>query len=51
MRQTIADFDLSDPAVQQKLKERYGDRVPLDEIVISPAAIFAAADLATVYQR
>src|SRR5262245_16974750 len=50
-RQTIAEFDLSHPAVQQKLKERYGDRVPLDEVVISPAAIFAAADLATVYQR
>jgi hypothetical protein len=50
-RQTIADFDLSHPAVQQKLKERYGDRVPLDEVVISPAAIFAAADLETVYQR
>jgi len=50
-RQTIADFDLSHPAVQQKLRERYGDRVPLDEVVISPAAIFAAADLQTVYQR
>ena len=50
-RQTIADFDLSHPAVQQKLKERYGDRVPLDEVVVSPAAIFAAADLETVYQR
>ena len=50
-RQTIAEFDLSPPAVQAKLKERYGERVPLDEVVISPAAIFAAADLATVYQR
>ena len=50
-RQTIAEFDLSHPAVQQKLKERYGERVPLDEIVISPAAIFDAADLETVYQR
>ena len=50
-RQTIADFDLSHPAVQQKLKERYGDRVPLDEVVVSPAAIFTAPDLETVYQR
>ena len=50
-RQTIAAFDLSHPAVQQKLKERYGDRVPLDEVVVSPAAIFAAAELETVYQR
>ena len=50
-RQTIADFDLSHPAVQAKIRERYGDHVPLDEVVISPAAIFAAPDLATVYQR
>jgi hypothetical protein len=50
-RQTIAAFDLSHPAVQEKLKERYGERVPFDEVVISPAAIFAAADLATVFQR
>jgi hypothetical protein len=50
-RQTIAAFDLSPPAVQEKLKERYGDRVPLDEVVISPAAIFDAADLEIVYRR
>ena len=50
-RQTIAAFDLSHPAVQQELKERYGDRVPFDEVVVSPAAIFAAAELETVYQR
>ena len=50
-RQTIADFDLSDPAVQAKVRERYGDHVPLDEVVISPAAIFGAPELATVYQR
>lgn len=50
-RQTIAAFDLSHPAVQAKVRERYGDRVPLDEVVISPAAIFDAVDLETVYQR
>jgi hypothetical protein len=49
--QTIADFDLSNPAVQAKVRERYGDHVPLDEVVISPAAIFAAPDLETVYRR
>ena len=49
--QTIAAFDLSHPAVQAKLRERYGDRVPLDEVVISPAAIFDAPDLETAYQR
>jgi hypothetical protein len=41
----------SHPAVQAKVRERYGDGVPLDEIVVSPAAIFDAPDLETVYQR
>jgi hypothetical protein len=50
-RQTIADFDLSHPAVQAKIQERYGDRIPLDEIVVSPAAIFDAALLETVYEN
>jgi hypothetical protein len=49
--QTIAAFDLSHPAVQAKVRERYGDHVPLDEIVVSPAGIFDAPDLETVYQR
>ena len=50
-RQTIADFDLSHPAVQAKIRERYGERVPLEEVVVSPAAIFDAPDLITVYEN
>jgi hypothetical protein len=50
-QQTIAAFDLSHPAVQAKVKERYGDRVPLDEVVASPVAIFEAAALMTVYEN
>ncbi len=38
--QKIRDFDLSSPVVKAKLRERYGRRVPLDEPVISPAAMF-----------
>jgi permuted papain-like amidase YaeF/Yiix C92 family enzyme len=49
--QTIAAFDLSHPAVQAKVRERYGDHVPLDEVVVSPAAIFDAPDLETVYEK
>jgi hypothetical protein len=49
--QTIAAFDLSHPAVQERVRERYGEGVPLDEVVISPAAIFEAADLETVYDN
>lgn len=48
---TIGDFDLSNPAVRAKLKERFGERVPLDEAVVSPAAIFAAPELETVYEN
>ncbi|MDR0664261.1 MAG: YiiX family permuted papain-like enzyme [Helicobacteraceae bacterium] len=38
--QKLGDFDLSAEPVKLKLKERYGERIPLDEVVISPAAIF-----------
>jgi len=50
-RQTIADFDLSHPAVQAKIRERFGDRVPLDEIVVSPVAIFNTRELETAYEN
>ena len=50
-QQTIADFDLSHPAVQAKVRERYGDQIPLNEVVVSPVAIFNAVDLITVYQN
>ena len=36
----LSDFDLSDEIVKQKMKERYGNHIPLDEQVISPAAMF-----------
>ncbi len=39
-RQTLREFDLSAPAVQAKLEERYGSHIPLDEPVVSPAAMF-----------
>jgi hypothetical protein len=50
-QETIADFDLSHPAVQAKVKERYGDQIPLDEVVVSPVAIFNATDLITAYEN
>jgi len=36
----LRNFDLSSDIVKQKLKERYGDHIPLDENVISPASIY-----------
>jgi uncharacterized protein YycO len=44
----LSNFDLTNRAVKQKMKERYGDKIPTDEIVISPAAIFDSELLKTV---
>jgi len=49
--QKLRDFDLTDPAVRVKLRERYGADVPLDEPVISPAAMFDSPLLKTVAER
>jgi len=37
--------------VQAKLSERYGNRLPLNEPVISPVSIFNRPELVTVVQR
>ena len=47
--QRISEFDLSHPAVQAKIKERYGDSLPEDELVISPARMFNSDKLFTVF--
>lgn len=49
--QHLRDFDLSNPAVQAKLRERYGNRLPLNEPVISPASVFNSAELVMVVSR
>jgi uncharacterized protein YycO len=38
--QKVRDFNLTDPTVASLMKQRYGDAVPMDEPVISPAAMF-----------
>ncbi|QWP77442.1 YiiX family permuted papain-like enzyme [Lysobacter sp. K5869] len=45
--QRLREFELDDPAVEAKLRERYGARVPLDEPVVSPAAMFDSPLLET----
>lgn len=47
----LGSFDLSDPAVQAKIKERWSTSPPTDEKVISPAAIFDSPLLETVFER
>lgn len=49
--QKLKEFRLSDPVVAQKLKERYGSRIPQNEPVISPEAIFKSDQLITVVSQ
>jgi hypothetical protein len=47
----LRDFDLSHPSVKAKLEERYHGNIPMDEIVISPAAQFEDPNLIEVYNN
>lgn len=47
----LKDFDLTNNVVKQKMKERYGNSIPLDEKVISPAAMFNSNKLMTVIEE
>jgi len=49
--QQLKDFDLSHPEVQKIMKKRYGNEIPLNERVISPASIFQSDKLYTVTQN
>lgn len=44
----LSDFDLTNEVVKKKIKERYGNKIPMNEPVISPAAIFNSDLLVTV---
>ena len=46
--QKLKDFDLTSEAVKAKMKERYGEKIPLEEIVISPSSIYNSDLLKTV---
>jgi uncharacterized protein YycO len=39
----LKDFDLTHPAVKQKLTERYGKDIPMDEKMISPGDMYDSA--------
>ncbi len=47
----LKDFDLTNDIVKQKIKERYGDNIPLDEKVISPATMFDSDQLTTILKK
>jgi len=49
--ENLSDFDLSNEIVQTKMKERYGDNIPMNEKVISPAAMFNSDKLITIEEK
>lgn len=46
--QKLKDFDISNEIVKKKLFERYGENIPLNEVVISPSSIFESSLLEEV---
>ncbi len=46
--QTLREFDLSHPAVQAKMRERYGNKLSLNECMISPVRMLESPELMTV---
>jgi uncharacterized protein YycO len=46
--QTLRAMDLKSPLVQKQLTARYGNKIPYDEPIISPQAVYESALLETV---
>lgn len=44
----LKSFDLTDPSVKALMKQRYGQKIPLQEKVIAPSAIFNSKKLVTI---
>lgn len=47
----LKEYKLSNPIVQNKLKERYGKNIPYDQKMIAPSDIFNYIGLVTVNER
>lgn len=48
---TFSDFNLSNPLVKKKIKERFGDKLPMDEPVIAPVDMLESDKLETVFKN
>ena len=44
----LSDFDLNNPLVKEKLNEKYGNKIPLSEPMVSPEDIYKSALLINV---
>lgn len=47
----LGDYDLTNPIVKKTLHERYGNKIPLEEPMISPGDIFNSDLLVTVREK
>ena len=41
----LKEYDLTHPIVIQQLKEKYGDKIPMDEMMVSPGDLFTSKSL------
>ncbi len=48
---TLRDFNIDAPVVRKIMKDRYGDDIPYDELMISPGQLYDAPSLFTVYSN
>ena len=44
----LSDFDLNNPLVKEKLNEKYGNKIPLNEPMVSPEDIFRSTLLSDI---
>ena len=44
----LSDFDLSNPLVKEKLNEKYGNKIPMNEPMVSPEDIFRSGLLSDI---
>jgi hypothetical protein len=49
--ESLSDFDLTSEIVVTKMRERYGDHIPMNEKVISPAEMFNSDKLILVEEK
>jgi len=47
----LGEFDLSNKIVQEELHYTYGDKVPLEEPIVSPEALYASDQFTTVLEK
>ena len=44
----IGDYDFSNPLVREKLLEKYGNNIPLNEIMVAPSDLFDSKMLSLI---